>query len=231
MLQLLGYAALLGPAWTLSIEWLFYGQQVATKALRVLDRAWMLGFGWLGLYCAMNVAERILDRDLPTTLPMLLATSCLGQAVHLAHAGFIKCSGMATLAASCIVLIPVGAYVGLDADKQWPALNYAISFIGGLELFAAAYCMRRRTGPRVLLWLGAVSYSMYLVHPLIMNATARWFPGLPVVVVAANVLLIPLASWLGYRAIEVPFQSLGRRMTSIPSAPPKAEREAQPQPS
>jgi peptidoglycan/LPS O-acetylase OafA/YrhL len=74
---------------------------------------------------------------------------------------------------------------------------------------------------RILLWapiqcLGKISYSVYLLHFVIMLLLVHLFYGrlsLPLIFVFC--LLFSLgASWMFYRLVELPFISLGRRLTS-----------------
>ncbi|GIH75760.1 hypothetical protein Plo01_21890 [Planobispora longispora] len=92
-------------------------------------------------------------------------------------------------------------------------------------VFALAMLLRRLRFPRVLVWLGLISYSVYLLHhPLLLLLTAVFgdpkdYP------LASQALLIGLyvgvvfgLSTLTYRYVELPMQRLGRRLTQVPSA-------------
>lgn len=67
-----------------------------------------------------------------------------------------------------------------------------------------------------LLWLGTISYSLYLVHvPVgsrITNLAIRWVPEGPgrILLVAVAVGGSILAAWIFWRIIEMPFQTLSR---------------------
>ncbi|TYB64861.1 acyltransferase [Nonomuraea sp. PA05] len=89
--------------------------------------------------------------------------------------------------------------------------------------FAAAMAWRTRRSPAVLAWLGAISYSLYLVHlPILLilmevAGEMRWSPlpyqlGIGLVFLS---LLLP-ASWLTHRYLERPMQRLGRRLSTPP---------------
>jgi peptidoglycan/LPS O-acetylase OafA/YrhL len=76
---------------------------------------------------------------------------------------------------------------------------------------------------RATQFLGKISYSLYLSHPLLIYSTGLplWIasknsiPSLiaPSVISCALVLALPVA-WILYRLIEVPFISVGRRLSS-----------------
>jgi peptidoglycan/LPS O-acetylase OafA/YrhL len=110
-----------------------------------------------------------------------------------------------------------------------------------LAVFAGAFALgmacRHRRVPRLLAWLGLISYSLYLVHyPLIqlLDPVLTWLADhlhglaeLPAV--AAFLALLSGLSALTYRLIEQPAQRLGRRLARpAPAAPPIPEPEPTP---
>jgi len=73
---------------------------------------------------------------------------------------------------------------------------------------------------RVLLWppihnLGKMSYSVYLLHYLVLMAALHlFFERIPLLPIFAICLVATLAvSWVSYRAVEVPFINLGRKLS------------------
>ena len=71
---------------------------------------------------------------------------------------------------------------------------------------------------RTALFLGKVSYSIYLLHPVVITIQSSWFGKvLPMraLIIYASVfgLLLPVA-WLSFTFIEEPFNALARRLTS-----------------
>ncbi len=93
----------------------------------------------------------------------------------------------------------------------------AIPVIAAFLLFAAALLLRRYSFPRPLLFLGRISFSLYLIHGFVINAIPKW---------QTSVLGIP-ATWLTwctwitisvtlatltYSKIEKPFLTLGHRL-------------------
>ncbi|GAA3107991.1 acyltransferase family protein [Streptosporangium carneum] len=87
--------------------------------------------------------------------------------------------------------------------------------------FAVGMALRRRKVPRVLAWLGLVSYSTYLLHPLLLESVQRFWPeplrvplGLRLVILACVVGLLLGLSALTWRFVETPAQRLGKRLAS-----------------
>ncbi|MEU3169487.1 acyltransferase [Streptosporangium sp. NPDC006930] len=127
-----------------------------------------------------------------------------GTAVYRAEQGAIR---RRTAVAAVLTVLACGVLA--KDDPGWaPALLLAVGF------FAAAFALRRRSFPRWLAHLGVISFSLYLLHPLLLGVS----PNLPLFFLA----LVPLC-YLTHRLIEAPAQRLGRRLAR--SSPREAERE------
>ncbi|MEU4244903.1 acyltransferase [Actinoplanes sp. NPDC026619] len=206
---LIGAVSLLPPAWTLSIELLYYVQSAAAKSRRLLDQSVHFGWFWLGFYVLLCVGERITGKDLPTTLPMLLFLASLGHAIHLRDAAGRRI--WAVMLAAGAVFVPLGAYIGVDGDGEWPPFTYSFSFLVGIALFFAFYLLRNRGMARPLIFLGAISYAVYLMHPILMEAFHDLHGYTSVVVVGASTLLL---GYLVHRFVEKPSIEVGRRASA-----------------
>lgn len=227
---MLGILSVLPPAWTLSIELIFYTQAAAAKARRLLDASVYAGLGWLGLYLMLCAGQRVTGHDLPRTLPLLLFVASLGHALHQRDRG--GSVAWRPLFAAGAVLVPAGAYLGGNPAGDWPPFTYSVSFLVGVGLFAAWYAARRYPVGRPLLFLGAISYAVYLVHPTVMDVLyelPRLAGGVPFLV--ATVVAVPLVAWTVHRLLERPSIRLGRlltRRTPSPEASPAARPDASP---
>jgi peptidoglycan/LPS O-acetylase OafA/YrhL len=84
--------------------------------------------------------------------------------------------------------------------------------------FAAGLTFRHVRWPRALTWLGLISYSLYLLHPLVIEVYHHFYPSrqhpFPVqVLIAAGLVAVMIAvSSVTYLSVERPAQSLGRRL-------------------
>jgi peptidoglycan/LPS O-acetylase OafA/YrhL len=85
--------------------------------------------------------------------------------------------------------------------------------------FAVAMLCRNRKVPRFAAWLGLVSYSIYLIHPMLIEAYTSVpatrnenFVPMELGLVGAFVLALLVCSALTHRFIEAPMQRLGRRV-------------------
>jgi peptidoglycan/LPS O-acetylase OafA/YrhL len=204
-------ATIIPVAWTLGIELVFYAQAfVASLARRVVQSVW-LGFMWLGLYAVAQVVGLVLDRDVPSSPFMLLFTASLGHALYLRDQ--YKTRHWVGLLAAGSVVVPLFAYLRDGVDPEWPALVYSVSFFGGLVLFGAFYLLAHRPVSRTLIWLGGISYGLYLVHPLVYRLINATTTVTPLLSIAASVLITIAVAWVLHRYVELPFVALGRRLS------------------
>ncbi|MFD3511117.1 hypothetical protein [Nocardia sp. NPDC058666] len=100
----------------------------------------------------------------------------------------------------------------------------AFSVLAAYLLFAAALLLRRCSFPDLLLWLGRISFSLYIVHGLITNIVPKW----PVSVFGAYAAWLTFCTWiivslalsvLTYSKIEKPFIALGHRVMAKMDVP------------
>jgi peptidoglycan/LPS O-acetylase OafA/YrhL len=110
--------------------------------------------------------------------------------------------------------VPDGAFGALPAVLPW-----CVAYAG----FLLALHWRERRFPASLLWLGLVSYSVYLLHPVLLPIVDddRFSPwtGLAVLVVGTVV-----AAAIAQRFVEAPGQALGRRLRARLRATSPRER-------
>jgi peptidoglycan/LPS O-acetylase OafA/YrhL len=156
---------------------------------------------------------------------LILAVMFTGTALYRAEQGQIS-RVRAVLAALAVVAAAVGSvYAHGDMWHMVGADRFPVerSWLGGLLLamafFAAGMLLRHRRVPAWLSWLGAVSYSVYLLHFVVIYLTKGWL--VPYqdgawwqrsALAAGYLAVLLVLSWACYRLIELPFQSLGRRV-------------------
>jgi peptidoglycan/LPS O-acetylase OafA/YrhL len=85
--------------------------------------------------------------------------------------------------------------------------------------FAVAMLCRHKKVPRALAWLGLVSYSVYLPHPVLIEVydSVPWtqnenFVPMELLLVAVFVAALLACCGLTHRFIEAPMQRLGRQV-------------------
>jgi peptidoglycan/LPS O-acetylase OafA/YrhL len=150
----------------------------------------------------------------------LVAVMFAGTVVYRAHSG--QLSRLATaLSLTVVALSVIGAHwtnLGPSGHRLWTANVAAVAIT-----FFLAYAVKHRSVPTPLTWLGQISYSLYLLHAIVLGVLSRMLTDLPAhgVLVRAGVGLAYFAvvltlAWLSYRFVEIPGQALSRRLTTRP---------------
>ncbi|MGE5135175.1 MAG: acyltransferase family protein [Gemmatimonadota bacterium] len=154
----------------------------------------------------------------------ILALMFTGTVVYRAEQGQLSRRWAAAVAAAVFALVlAAGVWHGPGGsfwlgETGWIRQWACTLLLAGLT-FAAGLAVRRRRIPGVLAWLGLVSYSIYLLHPLLIGVYVRlpWVAArhpVPVqVALAAGYLAVLLALCaLTYRLVEAPMQRCGKRL-------------------
>ena len=97
------------------------------------------------------------------------------------------------------------------ATPQW--WTETVTFLGAYVFFGAMLMLRRHEFPRPLVYLGTISYSVYLMHGVVLILMPHIGSGLTTFLLW-NVVTIAGAS-LTYRFIEKPAIALGRRVVAV----------------
>ncbi|SNR24914.1 acyltransferase family protein [Actinomadura mexicana] len=152
---------------------------------------------------------------------LMLAAMFTGTAVHRAEHGQISrraagATGAAVLTGALAAGTWNAAPYGRNAQLVWCG-----AVLAAAATFAAGWRLRHRRFPAWTTGLGTISFSVYLLHPLLLMAAAQ-FLGVSgredAVGLAFFLLVLIAASWASQRWIEAPAQRLGRRLTR-PSPP------------
>lgn len=100
-----------------------------------------------------------------------------------------------------------------------------VSVSGIVVLVALASSLRWLFANRVMLWLGMISYSLYLVHEIVLLAFVYPTHANLLALTVAVCLAFP-AAWLFYRLVEKPSHVLSRRAGQTDALRPRARTEA-----
>ncbi|MFG2023728.1 acyltransferase family protein [Streptomyces sp. NPDC048825] len=146
---------------------------------------------------------------------VILAVMFLGTAIYRAEHG--QCTWRyAACTAAVVVACGIGSAYGHGDGAFFTRRGWIASFLLAVLTFGIGLALRRRRIPRLLTGLGTISYSVYLVHPVLLAVSdgtigrARQRDSLMLEVTFFAVLL-PLCV-LTHRYIEAPGQAWGRRL-------------------
>ena len=226
------WVAFLGTAWSLSTEWQFYvlalllGHKLGLVRMTALFLAlaaaslvwhaampetWQFSRAFLpnkAQYFALGVVSALVVREEPGGLRLYLAV--------------LACVLALCIAKGADKLLPPLIWTACLAAQLWSSARctgqpeaWALTFVRRAVRWLAALL---QSPP--LVWLGALSYSIYLVHEPVQRLlgvvlaslvrgdaalfTALWIPG--------AVVLPVLAAWWLHVRVEVPAQRYGRGM-------------------
>ncbi|MEV8633383.1 acyltransferase [Streptosporangium sp. NPDC051023] len=152
----------------------------------------------------------------------ILAVMFTGTAIRRWEQGT---GGLAPVAVATL-LVALAPVWSIQAGWWWvqPGVWFTTIALAGAT-FAGAMALRGRRLPRFLVWLGLISYSLYLLHHPLLRLTyalvgdVRALPQVVQVSVSAAFLVVVVClSWLTYRYVELPMQRFGRRLTQSPSS-------------
>ncbi|MFC9821922.1 acyltransferase family protein [Streptomyces erythrochromogenes] len=156
---------------------------------------------------------------------MIFATMFAGTVVYRAQHGQLA-RVPALLACGFVVVAGVlvgrlynhGKVLELTWSSGWKA--WSVAYLAAWVLFGVGFLLRERRFPKVLTWLGAISFSVYLLHiPLL--RTIEPLLGIPpqpsstlgrIAWTAIFLGVVAAVSHLMYRLVEMPMQRLGRRV-------------------
>ncbi|GAA3548082.1 acyltransferase [Nonomuraea rosea] len=177
----------------------------------------------------MAVVLLLLSSRVPWLGVAVLGVMFAGTAIHRWERG----AGRLWPVAVTTALVGIAPLWAIESGWWWVRADVWFTTIAlAGATFAGGMALRGRRLPRVLTWLGLISYSLYLVHhPLLKyfveitgdlrRAALPYQLGMAALAVA----VILAASTLTYRYVEKPMQALGRRVAAR-YAPRGSDRRA-----
>lgn len=233
--EILGAKPVLGLYWTLAYELGFYALCLVLWRLGLLSRAWTMlilllastALGGVLILGAVYLQRAELGGAALTVLCFgaMFAGTCWRAWLDGAMADRLQrlAGGLALL--GWLVVLPLGcAAVYLVSGQQNTFfVRLPASYAGGLLIFLLLTTVVRINW-RPLAWVGLVSYSLYLFHPVVLYPLFKLFEGLGLrhvnlapLTLLTFVLAIAFSAAVFY-AVERPAIGLGRRLTHRPRA-------------
>jgi Predicted acyltransferases len=215
--ELVGIPHAIGLYYTLTVEIVFYSLCAVLFAVGLLRRSVRNAWVVLAGSCVLGtVAPLAIGHRAPMAGLFYVSSMFVGTVVYRYSVGHARLFDVQSLVAAIALFGLVGCYVNYvhftdindtDPFTFWGA---AIAWSFAYLFFFGAFAMRQERFPSPFLWLGRISYSLYLMHPLIVVLVVHWTrrPLAMAVVVVASLVLADAT----YRFVELPFQEVGRRL-------------------
>ena len=227
---LFGVPGAMGHFWTLEIEFIFYCVVVVLFLSGKLANARLL----VTLVCLLSIQYmgHITHgltwtegqghwSQLPQCLAIMLWGSLLRRDYNPAASALEKLKTWNTWPIIIATVFVFGRALGLGALFKHVELHTWLSGLGtlwGLLLFVA-FALAGRGWPRWTVWLGTISYSIYLLHPLVLHPLHYFlqshpqFAAVPGWVLMGLVALLTVAvSSVTYLLVEAPCNALASRL-------------------
>jgi peptidoglycan/LPS O-acetylase OafA/YrhL len=203
--------------WTLSYEAIFYVLGTILYLLHVLRYSAICAIAGASLLLIGNLgAAALYHQALSAEKVGVIATAFIGTLLYRYSEGSTKLSyvvaALAVMAPAVLVAnwLRLGVYSAAGAAGANDSLSGDISFLVGYLLFGLLFFLRERKFPPLLMWLGRISYSVYLSHVIVLrclpSAMQVWLQ-----VLLTFVITLIVAS-LSHKFIEQPALAVQRRL-------------------
>ncbi len=222
MQQFVGVPNVIGLYWTLQLELIFYflfGLLLLIKFNENNKLLFGISLLFLLVGVVMAVFRYILNIKLPLAIPLGLSSMFFGSywRNYIVEKNLLCKKYSIIYLIVFFIIIPFISFFGYNVDfgfhESWQ--RYLITYYSAIVIFILFNFIKLHN--RVLTYLGAISYSIYLFHPIIF----KWFNplllrlGLPVIINILILLVIVVIFSSGtYKVIEMPFVQIGKKLRS-----------------
>jgi len=211
--KFVGVPDAIGVFWTLQIEITFYIFCAVLYVTKQLERRLSIVISMLVLAMMVAVGRKVMHRELPVALFIALALMFWGDLLRAYMRGAV--TAKRTVVATAIVavsLVPI-CWIGY----QEAGFRYVTTYWAAMTTFLVAWRWRDafpRSGPvfKVLTFLGAISYGVYLLGGTVGNALAGHFYTGRVAQALYAISASIVAAWLSFRFLEAPCIAMGKRI-------------------
>lgn len=202
-------------AWTLGLEMVLYFAITFAFFKGFLRRTWFISMSLVCLIAAGSILlPTVLHIRFPAGAAAVFGSIVAGLALFRWFTGDLKKVEGLIITGACIAVTIASSVVNyspvrLTSDLLQPTQFCAIfSAITGYAFFLGMLKFRNLAFPSWILWLGKVSYSLYLLHPI---ALALIPHGSGLVSIPLQIGLSLVLAWFGYECIEVPSIAMARK--------------------
>lgn len=215
--EFLGVPHIRGLYYTLTLELLFYVACSVLFLLKLHRKSYIWAWAVLGLVAIGSIITPIfLDKRLPMAGLFYLLTLFVGTAIYRYYCGILKQRDLTLLLFATALVAIVGSIVNYmvypkaDVSERLSFFSVISPWFAGYLLFFVAFALRETKFPHCFCWLGKISYSVYLLHPIFFAFLPLPIPGLFCfsLIFSGTIAL----STLTYNWIEAPCIQWGRKI-------------------
>lgn len=215
MLQsFLGRPDLMGVYWTLAFELMFYSIVSLLFIARLLRHSVLLAVGFA---LAALLVEVVLPRltglraapGAMTFLALMFAGTVLGRRVE---GSVTSTAAWAVIGVALLLVLAIMLASPRDPFAMSTLTAIGLARLAAIVVFVGGLSLRGIGVPRMVLYLGQISYSLYLWHTFVIIAIPPTGP-IALTVLLWLFVLVGVAA-LTYRWVEQPGMALGRWVTA-----------------
>jgi peptidoglycan/LPS O-acetylase OafA/YrhL len=202
----MGIPHLMALYWTLTLELLFY---ILLSLLFLLKLNTRISYATLALIMISIGAELVIPLPFAFSYSTHLILILVGLVAYRHYSGALRPAvGVAVaLLTPLMLLIPLL----VDPRDSQQQLSWVIAQVVACAWFGAAYLLRARPVHPLFRHLGKISYSIYLMHTIVLDSIPQMpTPALSLLVWLVALLLLSSAT---YQWIEQPMIAWGQRLT------------------
>jgi peptidoglycan/LPS O-acetylase OafA/YrhL len=204
------------PFWTLFIEMAFYITFTVWYVMKLHKKT--VFWAWMGAAAFFGVsifAPVVLGKHAPVTKVFCFLAILIGSVIYRNFKGQVSGRTMGLLMSAAVLLAGAGAYLNFfkfPSSEKISATSVFLSWAAAFLFFWLVFQLRAKPFPAFFLWLGRISYSLYLLHAVVLDT----MPDLGNRVLGMGLVLgISLfVSALSFRYLERPCVSLGHRVAT-----------------
>ncbi|VYT78666.1 acyltransferase family protein [Clostridium tertium] len=216
--QFLGAENIISVYWTLPIELIFYFLCILLLYRKFLFNNKVIVnivYVMLGLSLFFGAIRYITDKRLPIAVFLGIIVMFIGYIFRLSIDGEIgKGILYKVVIIFFIMLLPI-TILSYSSDMGFSETwyRYYITYSMGMILFYIFY--KFNVGNKILIFLGNISYSIYLMHAIVMKAAFKYinFSNINSLIFAIIIFfMILLTSTIVYYLVEVPFINISKKI-------------------
>jgi peptidoglycan/LPS O-acetylase OafA/YrhL len=219
--------SLVGAGWTIGVEVIFYilfslligmssGNLWIALAISLVV-SFLMRLNLIGIVNPDDLSSWIILYAFPIYLPMFIAGMILGR--FAAKQKMKSEFGNTALVTSVLLICLI---VGLNLQQSWVIYLWTIVFVLQV-IWGLNATLRKNRLNHVLIFLGKISYSTYILHSLILFLFSRLINSISLntaelqvfqflLLIGAYVAILIVVSWLTYKYVEKPFIGYGKKL-------------------